>query len=95
MASFALIAIFVGCSTSGDSEFANLDGTWQNQLNQQKLVLKMSGDLKTIAIGDKALPVTIKKVQPDTFMIHVSDKTLGERVGAWRESGTIMASPSP
>ena len=91
LACFALIAIFVGCSTSGDSEFANLDGTWQNPLNQQKLVLKMSGDQKTIAIGDKTLPVTIKKVRPDTFMIHISDKTLGEKdwslARVWDDNG--------
>lgn len=91
LACFALIVIFVGCSTSGTSDFANLDGTWQNPLNQQKVVLKISGDQKTIVIGDKTLPVTIKKIQTDKFMVHVSDKTLGEKdwalVRVWDDNG--------
>ncbi|MBU1399209.1 MAG: hypothetical protein KKH85_10015 [Proteobacteria bacterium] len=76
---FALIVILMGCSTSNNSDFANLDGTWQNPLNQQKVILKMSGDHKTIAIGDKTLPVKIKNVGVDIFTVHVSDKTLGEK----------------
>ncbi|MFO7665031.1 MAG: hypothetical protein R6V76_00225 [Desulfobacterales bacterium] len=79
LACFALILIFVGCSTSIDSDYANLDGTWQNPLNNQKVIIKISGDHKTITIGDKTLPVSIKKVDVDIFTVHVSDKTLGEK----------------
>lgn len=89
---FALIVIFMGCSTSNNSDFANLDGTWQNPLNQQKVVLKISGDHKTIAIGDKTLLVTIKKVDVDIFTIRVSDKTLGEKDWSlwrvWNDNGS-------
>lgn len=90
-ACFALLAIFVGCATSGDSDFANLDGDWQNPLNQQKLVIKTSGGQKTITIGDKTLPVTIKKIRPDAFMVHVSDETLGGKdwnlARVWDDNG--------
>ena len=91
LACFALILMFAGCGSSGDSDLANLNGTWQNPANQQKVIIKMSGDQKTIAIGDKTLPVTIKKVEEDTFMVHVTDTTLGEKdwklVRVWDDNG--------
>ena len=91
LACFTLLLIFVGCGSSGDSDWANLNGTWQNPANQQKVVIKMTGDPKTIAIGDKTLPITVKKVEEDTFMVHVSDKALGDKdwklVRVWDDNG--------
>jgi hypothetical protein len=91
LACFAFVLIFIGCGSSGESDLANLNGTWQNPSNQQKVIIKVSGDQKTIAIGDKTLPVTIKKIEEDTFMVHVSDKALGEKdwrlVRVWDDNG--------
>lgn len=92
LACFALIVIFVGCSSSSNSDFANFDGTWQNTANKQIVVLKISGKEKTISIGDKTLPVTVKKVGTDKFAVHISDKTLGEKDWSmrrvWEDNGS-------
>jgi len=92
LACFVLIVLFVGCSTSNNSDFANFDGTWQNSLNKQMVILKISGEKKTISIGDKTLPVTVKKVGTDKFTVHISDKTLGEKDWSmkriWEDNGS-------
>jgi len=92
LACFALIVIFVGCSTSTNSDFANLNGTWQNPSNKLTVVLNITGDNKTITIGDKTLPITIKQVRQEKFIVHVSDKTLGEKdwslLRVWDDNGS-------
>jgi len=72
--------IVVGCGASaGGHDVANLDGTWQNPANKEKIVIKVTGDKKTITIADKTLPLTVKPAEADRFVFHVSDGAAGEK----------------
>jgi hypothetical protein len=76
---FFLIFGVIGCGDSGKSDLANFSGAWQNPSNAQKISINFSGDIKTIAIDGKTLPVTIKKNEADRYSLHVSDPALGEK----------------
>jgi hypothetical protein len=75
LAAFAVMILAVmGCGASeGGHDTANLDGTWQNPSNQEKVVIHVTGDNKTISISDKTLPFTIKPAEADRFIFQVSD----------------------
>jgi hypothetical protein len=75
-----MIWVVVGCGASaGGHDIANLDGTWQNVSNQQKVVINVTGEKKTITIADKTLPLTVKPAQADRFIFQVSDNGSGEK----------------
>jgi hypothetical protein len=84
----------IGCGDSGKSDVANFNGAWQNPVNQQKVVLNLNGDSKTIAIDGKTLPVTIKKSEADRYSLHVSDPVLGEKewkiYRIWDDNGSTF-----
>lgn len=70
----AVTLIVCGCSSSGGSDLASLDGDWQNSASQQKVVIQLSGDSPSISIGDDIIPVSIKKAEGDMFLLHTTDK---------------------
>jgi hypothetical protein len=74
-----VILIVVGCGASGGSDMANLNGIWQDPSNQQKIVINLDGEKKTIIIEDKTLPLTIKPAEADRFIFRVSDTASGEK----------------
>lgn len=75
-----MILAVVGCgATAGGHDFLNLGGTWQNLSNQEKVVINVTGEKKTISISDKTLPLTIKPAEADRFIFRVSDAASGEK----------------
>ena len=68
-----VILVVVGCGASGGHDITNLNGTWQNPSNQEKVVINVTGEKKTISIADKTLPLTIKPAEADRFIFHVSE----------------------
>jgi hypothetical protein len=75
-----MILAVVGCGASaGGHDIANLGGTWQNPSNQEKVVINVAGEKKTISIADKTLPLTVKPAEADRFVFHVSDTGSGEK----------------
>jgi hypothetical protein len=75
-----MILAVVGCGASaGGHDIANLGGTWQNLSNQEKVVINVAGEKKTISIADKTLPLTVKPVEADRFIFHVSDAASGDK----------------
>jgi len=75
-----MILAVVGCgATAGGHDFSNLGGTWQNLSNQEKVVINVTGEKKTISISDKTLPLTIKPAEADRFIFRVSDAASGEK----------------
>jgi len=75
-----MIWVVVGCGASaGGHDIANLDGTWLNPSNKEKVVINVTGEKKTITIADKTLPLTVKPAEADRFVFHVSDAAAGER----------------
>jgi hypothetical protein len=90
----SLIFGIIGCGDSGKSDVANFNGAWQNPVNQQKVVLNLNGDRKTIAIDGKTLPVSIKKSEADRYSLNVSDPALGEKewklYRIWDDNGSTF-----
>ncbi len=75
-----MILAVVGCgATAGGHDISNLGGTWQNLSNQEKVVINVTGEKKTISISDKTLPLTIKPAEADRFIFRVSDAASGEK----------------
>jgi len=75
-----MILAVVGCgATAGGHDFSNLGGTWQNLSNQEKVLINLTGEKKTISISDKTLPLTIKPAEADRFIFRVSDAASGEK----------------
>jgi|WetSurMetagenome_2_1015567.scaffolds.fasta_scaffold864328_1 hypothetical protein len=78
-----MILVVVGCGASaGGHDIANLGGTWQNMSNQEKVVINVASETKTISIADKTLPLTVKPAEADRFIFRVSDAATGEK--DWR-----------
>jgi hypothetical protein len=74
------VALFVsGCSDSGGSDMSSLSGAWQNSLTKEKVYIDFSNNKTTITLGGTILPVTIKPLTSDSYTVHVSDKSLGEK----------------
>jgi hypothetical protein len=91
----ALWMMVSGCGASGGSDLADLDGNWENPVNKEKVVIQLSGEKKSIAIGDAELPVSVKKIEGDTVLLHVSDQNLGEQdwkvVKIWDDRGVSFS----
>jgi len=74
------VALFIsGCSDSGGSDFSSLSGAWQNPSTKQKVYIDFSNNKTTITIGETILSATIKPLTSDSYTVHVSDKSLGEK----------------
>lgn len=87
-----VVLVVVGCGASaGGHDIANLNGTWQNPSNKEKIVINVSGEKKTISLADKTLPLTVKPAEADRFIFHVSDSASGEKdwkvFRVWDDSG--------
>jgi hypothetical protein len=91
----AVVLAVIGCSSSGKSDLASLNGAWQNPSKQEKVVFNLNGKSNTVVIGDKTLPVTIKPVEADSFILHVSDAASGGKewklVRIWSDNGETFA----
>jgi hypothetical protein len=75
-----LFLVVAGCGASGGAKTDNLNGTWQNPVNQKKVVINLASEKKTIVDDDKALPVTIKPTEAaDRYLLSVSDSANGNK----------------
>jgi hypothetical protein len=75
-----MMLVVVGCGASaGGHDIANLGGTWQNPSNQQRVVINVASEKKTITIDDKTMPLTVKPAEADRFIFRVSDAGSGEK----------------
>ena len=94
LAIISLIFGIIGCGDSAKSDVVNLSGAWQNPSNNQKVVINLNGDSKTIAFDGKTLPFTIKKNEADRYSLHVSDPALGEKewkiFRIWDDNGSTF-----
>jgi uncharacterized protein (DUF2147 family) len=91
-----MIWVVVGCGASaGGHDIANLDGTWHNPSNKEKVVISVTGEKKTITIADKTMPLTVKPAQADRFIFLVSDSASGEKewkvFRVWDDTGNSFS----
>ena len=57
----ALGFMFTGCGDKNNI-MSEMTGTWKSDKDDGPIKINLSGEQKTIKIGDNAVPVTVKKV---------------------------------
>jgi hypothetical protein len=75
--------LYTGCSGSEDM-LSQMTGTWKSNKDNNPVKINLSGDQKTIEIGDNAVPVTIKKVDKGSFMVTVDVKPANGKTSEWK-----------
>ena len=78
----ALGFVFTGCGNQ-EKIMSEMTGTWKSDMNSNLIRINLSGNQKTIEIGDNTVPVTVKKVDEGAYNVKVDAKTANGKISAW------------
>ena len=79
----AIMGTVVGCGVKQDL-LAEMTGTWQSKSENDTIGINLTGDPKTIAIGGRVVPVTVKNIKRDIYAVVVNTKDHQGNVAEWR-----------
>jgi hypothetical protein len=65
--------ILTGCGVQQDM-LGEMTGTWKSKVESARVNINLKGDQKTIAIGDRVVPVTVKEIKKDSYSVLVETK---------------------
>jgi hypothetical protein len=75
--------ILSACGGKGGDLQKQMSGTWEERLDHQTFVLKLTGDSKTITIGDKIYPVAVDAQDKDKGQLRLKVENGGEKPEVW------------
>ena len=78
----AVSLMFTGCGAK-ENMMSEMTGTWKSDKSSSPIKINLSGEQKTIEIGDTTVPVTIKNVNEGAFMLTVDAKTANGKTLPW------------
>ena len=78
----ALSLMFAGCGGQ-DNILSEMTGTWKSNQGSNPIKINLSGNPKTVEIGDNTVPVTIKKVDEGSYTVTVDAKPANGKTLVW------------
>jgi len=78
----ALGLLFAGCGGQ-DNILSEMTGTWKSDKASTPVKINLSGPQKTVEIGEKTVPVTVKKVDEGSYTVILDAKPANGKTMEW------------